>query len=529
MFRSQLSSSFALALLSYLAAPHQLLACQPGDANTFCAHADTPSVPGVSTVNGELGHALALGDFDGNGVLDLAVGAPGQGTGATGTVVIFYSYGKAITITGVQNISGSGAAGGFGYSLATGDLDGDGFDDLAVGQPFRDLQDLFGNCIGTTCSEVGQVVLYYGSADGLVSTQPITLDPVTENWTFDAHFGFAVAIGKLTNSGLPVVAIGVPGAPSPNAIGRTGRVEIYQAPNFASVPQFVESLQVAFPATEDGGDEQGAALVVGRFDQLPDRQLVVGAPGANPAGVGNAGLIEVANYDGVDFASLAPFEQTDFGLAGNASDSRFGASLAVGDFDGEGHLDLAIGAPDRDLDGQDKAGRVYIGFGSATGLRPDLKFRILQESSYSGQTIDNDERFGAALAGGDFDGDGFDDLAIGAPGEGSTDTGFVYLAWGGTANGLDPVPSKGINFSQLFLGGSNGADDRFGAALAAGDLEQQANGLGTDEIVIGAPGKTIGGDADAGMVYLTRELDPAWIFGDGFESAGTTVWSTTVP
>ncbi len=141
---------------------------------------------------------------------------------------------------------------------------------------------------------------------------------------------------------------------------------------------------------------------------------------------------------------------------------------------------------------------------------------------------DGVEHFGHALAAGDFDGDGRDDLAIGAPGEGGTDTGFVFLAWG-TGTGLDVDAAKGINFSQSFVQGTNAADDNFGSVLAAKDLEHLPTADGPDELAIGVPAKDVGADADAGMVYVTRKLDPAWVFADGFESNGTAVWTTTVP
>jgi len=169
-----------------------------------------------------------------------------------------------------------------------------------------------------------------------------------------------------------------------------------------------------------------------------------------------------------------------------------------------------------------------VAFGSGLGLSSDPEFRILDEGSFAGQTPGAQERFGAALAGGDFDGDGFDDLAIGVPGEGGSDPGFVYLVWGAEA-GLNPDPARGVNFSQALLGGSNQTNDRFGSVLASFDIDGIADGTGKDEIAIGVPEKDVAGNADAGMFFLTRELDPAWIFGDGFESQGLTIWSTAAP
>lgn len=518
----------AAVVLCAAVATTPLAACLPGDANTFCAHLDSPDVVNSTEPGGRFGAALAFGDFNGDGTLDLAVGAPGQSSGK-GRVFVFYTSGRALVAQGMQvilnTVTGADTDAGFGSALAAADFDLDGFDDLAVGAPFQDLQDLFGHCVGDTCSDAGVVHYMRGGADGLRDTQRVVLEPPDR--TFNMYYGAALAAGKVTNSGAPVLAIGIPNSPDEGLFGRPGRVQVRQA-NGPSVPQVVATLQVAYPGEEAGGDEQGAALVVGRFAQLPDRQLVYAAPGSAVDGANGAGRLEVANYGGASFETIESFVQTDFGSAGNSAGSRFGAALAVGDFDHDGLLDLAVGAPDRDLTGGlNRAGRVYIAFGFATGLTT-TRFQIFQESSFPGQTGADQERFGAALAGGDFDGDTFDDLAIGAPGEGGTDTGFVFVVWG-TDSGLDVDEAKGINFSQSFVQGANGADDAFGSVLAAKDLEHLPAADGPDELAIGVPAKDVGANGDAGMVYLTRRLDPAWIFADGFESNGTAVWSATVP
>lgn len=503
-------------------------ACRPGDANTFCADLDSPEVLNSPEPDGRFGAALAFGDFNGDGTLDLAVGAPGQSSGK-GRVFVFYTSGKALVAQDMQvilnSVTGPDTDAAFGSALAAADFDLDGFDDLAVGAPFQDLQDLFGHCVGGTCSDAGVVHYIRGGAAGLLESTGVVLEPPDR--TFNMHYGAALAAGKVTNSGAPVLAIGIPDSPGDGLFGRPGRVQVRQA-NGPSVPQVVATLQVGYPGGEAGGDEQGAALVVGRFAQLPDRQLVYAAPGSAVAGTNGAGRLEVANYNGTSFEAIESFVQTDFGSAGNSTGSRFGSALAVGDFDHDGLLDLAVGAADRDLTGGlNRAGRVYVAFGFATGLTT-TRFQIFQEDSFPGQTGADQERFGAALAGGDFDGDTFDDLAIGAPGEGGTDTGFVFLAWG-TNTGLDVDAAKGINFSQSFVQGTNGADDNFGSVLAAKDLEDLPAADGPDELAIGVPAKDVGADADAGMVYVTRRLDRNWVFADGFESNGTAVWSTTVP
>ena len=98
----------------------------------------------------------------------------------------------------------------------------------------------------------------------------------------------------------------------------------------------------------------------------------------------------------------------------------------------------------------------------------------------------------------------------GAPEEGSGDVGALFVLDGGT-DGLAPRPGSPGRFLQTALGGASESGDRFGAVLAAGDVD----GDGVPEIAIGVPEEDVGSLADAGMVYVTRAFDPRLVFVDG--------------
>ena len=140
------------------------------------------------------GDSLAAGDFDGDGRDDLAIGAPNedfQNIHDVGAVFVAYGFETGAgfgntrkqgwnrnSLFGVGSVEDSD---GFGFSLAAGDFDDDGRDDLAVGVPFRDFHRIENGTV-VTIVEAGEVNVIYGSASGLSTT----LDRAPQNWTQDS-------------------------------------------------------------------------------------------------------------------------------------------------------------------------------------------------------------------------------------------------------------------------------------------------------------------------------------------------------
>jgi hypothetical protein len=181
-------------------------------------------------------------------------------------------------------------------------------------------------------------------------------------------------------------------------------------------------------------------------------------------------------------------------LAASEAGDRFGAAIAAGDFDADGMVDVAIGAPGEQVGNVDAGGAVFVYKGTGEGFQPWL---TLTQESLGGVSEVGDE-LGAALVSADFDDDGIADLAIGAPGEVSgaiSDGGMVYVALGG---------EHGLAGAQHVTPGSIGAsaetDDRFGVALASGDFD----GDHVADLAIGAVGESVGSGPPAGRVFVLR-------------------------
>src|SRR5688572_28789781 len=153
------------------------------------------------------------------------------------------------------------------------------------------------------------------------------------------------------------------------------------------------------------------------------------------------------------------------------------------DFNGDGHADLAVGV----VGENGLTGAVNVIYGSASGLSTTtapLPQLFTQDSVNVPEVAEGGDAFGGSLAWGDFNGDAFDDLAVGVPGENS-DAGAVNVIYG-SASGLStttaPLPQlftqDSVNVPEVAEGG-----DSFGWALAAGDF----NGDARDDLAVGVP------------------------------------------
>ncbi|MFJ7017773.1 FG-GAP repeat protein [Streptomyces sp. NPDC101117] len=446
----------AVAAASFLLLTGAVITAAPG------AHAGTPG--GTHAVDRN-------SDFDGDGYDDVLIGAPTGTDGSrknSGYVTVQYGgkggigtaagARKARTAVFGQNTSGvpgSAESGdGFGAAVASGDLNADGYDDAIVAAPGEDVGGV---------KDAGRVTVLFGSRTGLKASGSVTLGAATP--AADAGFGLAVAAARLSGAvpGDVLVVADRRGAHlfthADGAVRPAGRLDTVGAPGD-------EKIQPASLTTGDYDDDGYADLIVAGRSLEEDgqgRSAVYrgGAGGLTyvrdlPGGPATAsGDIDHDGYDdlvagrpdrledeyepltggavlvflgGPDiFTGLDEYGrpdqvwlQRDPGVPGTPElGDGFGYDVSLGDADGDGFADLAIGAPGEDVGTVRDAGMVVVLRGSARGLTTSGVVSFTQNTANVPGTVEKGDRFGAQVRFADTDRNGRAELLATAPGENS--------------------------------------------------------------------------------------------------------------
>ena len=456
----------------------------------------TPGGPSLSDGDAFGSSAAGIGDLDGDGIGDVAAGAPRAGSAGDVHVIRMDAIaprgsGAADAVEKAANSTSTRlrvpAGDRFGWAAANaGDINGDGFAEIAVGSPHND----------TGGENRGELTLLFTKLNGTLRqiaqiNSSTAGGPQLANW--DAFGSAAAGIGDLDGDGVPDVAAG---ARDDDAGGTDrGAVHVLLMNRDGTVKRASEinSSTANGPSLSDG-DEFGSSLAgVGDLDGDGVPDVAAGAPEDND-GHNNRGAVHVLfmNRDGT-VKRTAEINNSTANGPSLIDNDNFGSSLAgVGDLDGDGVPDMAAGAPEYGVTGNENKGTLYVLFMNRDGTVK--RTAEIDSSTANGPSLSNGDFFGqSAAALGDMDGDGVTDVAAGAPGDdaGGPNRGAVHVLF----MNRDGTVKRTAEINSAAPNGPGISDaDSFGSSVAGmGDLD----GDGVPDIAAGAENHDAG-SADAG-------------------------------
>jgi hypothetical protein len=407
------------------------------------------------TQQGKFGDQVAVGDLDGDGHKDIAVGAwfeSNQGIQFSGRAYV--CWGPDFTAITPLSSPNPHPASLFGAGVVAADFDGDGIDDLMVSQE--------GGFPPFAPPGPGALHFYIGGSN--FPTTPSFTRLSQETSTASSPFGRVKAVADFNGDGLPDLAVGLPNAPLAG-FAEAGRVRVYWAPDFAT------NLLLGSPAPQASA-HFGTALAAGDVtgDGVPD--LVEGSGRADVQGVLDVGAIHVFDGNGLGLVLTIqnPLE--------HLPQSRFGDAVHVADVDGDGVGEILV------ADGVDHA---FIFW----SLSP-TDYQVIPKPPAWAVNPFGETAYGVWLGSGDVNADGHVDVLVSDMFEGklscsNASSGLVYVA-------LGPYFST---FHAVFDRVPN-CDDTFGARFVVADVDVD----GIDDLVVGASVADDLGIHNAGHVTL---------------------------
>lgn len=411
----------------------------------------------------QLGRAAAAGDFNGDGIDDIALGAPfadgpDLDRSDAGQIYILLgspelaTRGREVDLaTGGADIEVLGADAGdmAGFTLQAAEINGDGSADLIIGAFLADGP-------GNDRPDAGEVyVLYGGSRPDRISISPDEWDVTVYGAEAEDRLGEAVGAGDVNGDGLADLVLTATFADGPNeSRDRGGETYVILSPPDEHVDAARGEQNLTILGI-DPGDQIGHSIASGDANGDGFDDILLGAVSADGPDNGADLAGEAYLIPGSDNPSQVidvSVDGTEALIYGSGAKARLGRAAAMGDVNGDGLSDLLIAAPDVPVHGgaRTRAGAVYIFYGRTSRPYPSSSAQAdITLQGLNGGDILGHEAFGMpSLAATDMDGDGLADILVSAPQadgpeEGRLDAGEAYIIFMERSEDLSAGPPGG--------------------------------------------------------------------------------------
>ncbi len=402
-------------------------------------------------------------------------------------------------------IDGVAASEWSGTAISAGDVNGDGYADIIIGAYLASP--------GGT-SNAGSTYVVFGKASGFPNPLPLSSLDGANGFRLDGvaasdTSGNAVAAGDVNKDGFADVIVAANQA-DPGGLSSAGSVYVVfgKAAGWAATTN-LSTLDGATGFRLDGvaaWDYSGQSVSAGDINGDEFADVIVGASGADPGGLGAAGSTYVVFGKAAGWAASMSLSTlngaTGFRLDGVAAGDASGESVSAGNINGDGFADVIVGAYGADPGGVSVAGSTYVVFGKAAGWAASTSLSTLDGAT--GFRLDGvaaGDSSGFALSAGDVNNDGFADVVIGAynadPG-GVSNAGSTYVVFGKAAGWAASMSLSTLDGATGFRLDGVAASDISGYAVRADDV----NNDGYADVVVGAGGGDPGGVSAAGSTYV---------------------------